>query len=264
MGYPYPTADIVGFLSGQERFSSLVAAVVKADLVGALGGDPFSVLAPNNDAFAGVDIDEISAEELRNILLYHVTPQTVYRAGLVDGAEFTSLQGSKVTVNIVGEFILFNEGEAIAVQGDLAVTNGVVVEISSVLIPPEVPETVVDIARDLGATTVVDLIRQQGLEDALRGDGPFTLFAPVNDAFEGVPPEVLDDLTNVLLGHVVNGFVLSLGMEDDDTYDTLLSIDGNAVQIRTNIFQFGLVYTISGSILTDTSDNLADNGAVHL
>merc|ERR1711976_545113 len=262
--YPYPTANIVSFLSGQERFSSLVAAVVKADLVDALSGDPFTVLAPNNDAFSGVNIDEIDAEELRNVLLYHVTAATVYRAGLVDGAEYRSLQGCTVTVNIVGEFILFNEGEAVAVQGDLAVTNGVIVEISSVLVPPEVPVTVLDVARDLGATTVVDLITQQGLDDALKGDGPFTLFAPVNDAFVGVPPEALEDLTNVLLGHVVNGFVLSLGMENDGTLDTLLSVDDNTVQIRTNIFQFGLVYTISGSTLTDLSDNLADNGVVHL
>jgi len=264
--YPYPTADIVGFLSGQERFSTLVAAVVKADLVDALAGDPFSVLAPNNDAFAfaGIDVDETDAETLRNVLLYHVTAQTVYRAGLVDGAEFRSLQGSTVTVNIVGDFIVFNEGEALAVQGDLAVTNGVVVEISAVLIPPPAPQTVLDVARDLGATTVVDLISQQGLDDALRGIGPFTLFAPVNGAFEGIPPEVLDDLTNVLLGHVVNGLVLSLGMEDDETLDTLLSINDNTVQIRTNIYQLGFVYTISGSLLTDTSDNFASNGVVHL
>merc|ERR1711976_405506 len=100
---------------------------------------------------------------LRNVLLYHVTAQTVYRAGLVDGAEFRSLQGSTVTVNIVGDFIVFNEGEALAIQGDLAVTNGVVVEISAVLIPPPAPQTVLD--------------------DALRGIGPFPLFAPVNDAF---------------------------------------------------------------------------------
>merc|ERR1712170_197621 len=135
--YPYPTANIVGFLSGQEQFSTLVAAVVKAGLVDALQGDPFTVLAPTNDAFEGIDIDALPVDTLRDILLYHVTGQTVYRAGLVDGAEFQSLQGSKVTVNIVGEFIVFNDGDAIALRGDLAVTNGVIVAISSVLFPPQ-------------------------------------------------------------------------------------------------------------------------------
>ena len=71
--------------------------------------------------------------------------------------------------------------------------------------------------------------------------GPFTLFAPVNKAFENIPPEVLEDLTNVLRGHVVSNLVLSPAIEDDDTMETLLTVGGTTVEIRTNIYHFGAV-----------------------
>jgi len=123
--------------------------------------------------------------------------------------------------------------------------------------------SVLDVAREQGATTVVDLIEQQGLGDALRGEGPFTLFAPVNEAFENVPPEVLDDLTNVLLGHVANVARTSFEFENEGKDDSLLTLGETTVQLRANIYQFGFVYTVSGSPISGY-DNLAENGVVHL
>jgi len=124
-------------------------------------------------------------------------------------------------------------------------------------------QNVLDVARGQGASTVVDLIEQQGLSGALSGEGPFTLFAPVNSAFEGVPPEVLDDLTNVLLGHVVPEQVFSFEFENEGKSDSLLTIGETAVQIRANFYQFGFVVTVNGSPIS-SYDNLATNGVVHL
>lgn len=63
-------------------------------------------------------------------------------------------------------------------------------------------------------TTLVAAVKAAGLVDALQGEGPFTVFAPVNDAFENLPagtvetllkPENKDALSNVLTYHVVSG-----------------------------------------------------------
>lgn len=80
-------------------------------------------------------------------------------------------------------------------------------------------KTIVDIAAaDERFTTLVAAVTAADLAGTLAGEGPFTVFAPVNDAFAALPegtveslltPEMKDDLTNVLLYHVVPGKVMA-------------------------------------------------------
>ncbi len=83
--------------------------------------------------------------------------------------------------------------------------------------------TVVDIAvGNDDFSTLVAALTAAGLVDALSGDGPFTVFAPTNEAFTALPKGVLDDLLlpknietlqDILLYHVVEGFILSTDLE---------------------------------------------------
>ena len=69
-----------------------------------------------------------------------------------------------------------------------------------------------DVLTREGATTLVDFVVKAGLAETLSGDGPFTVFAPTNEAFEKLPQSVVDALMadpealkNVLLYHVIPG-----------------------------------------------------------
>ena len=82
---------------------------------------------------------------------------------------------------------------------------------------------IVDTAVEAGSfTTLVSAVQAAGLEETLRGEGPFTVFAPTDDAFAAVPKETLDALladpkgalTDVLTYHVVPGKVMSTDLSD--------------------------------------------------
>lgn len=98
--------------------------------------------------------------------------------------------------------------ESEVVAADIEASNGIVHLIDSVLIPPP---TITDLAiQTPDLSTLVDLVVLADLADTLAGEGPFTVFAPTNDAFAALPsdlvesltdPDNVDDLTNVLLYH---------------------------------------------------------------
>ena len=74
-----------------------------------------------------------------------------------------------------------------------------------------------------GATTLVDLVVKAGLDETLAGDGPFTVFAPTNEAFEKLPKEMIDGLMadpevlkKVLLYHVLPSEVQSKDIVEED------------------------------------------------
>lgn len=84
-------------------------------------------------------------------------------------------------------------------------------------------------------STLLALVRSVGLDEALSGDGPFTLFAPTNDAFDALSPDVLEylasneeSLTSVLLYHVVGGEAL---LKSDLENGPLETLEGGNVDI---------------------------------
>ena len=82
---------------------------------------------------------------------------------------------------------------------------------------PEMPKTIVDIAVEDGRfTTLVAAVQAAGLDGALSGEGPFTVFAPTDDAFAALPEGTIEALladipalTDILLYHVVEGKVMA-------------------------------------------------------
>merc|ERR1712198_233039 len=120
-----------------------------------------------------------------------------------------------------------------------------------------------------GATTLVDLVVKAGLADTVSTGGPFTVFAPDNDAFAKLPASLVETLTNdvellkkVLLYHVVSGEVMSKDIKNDITVD---SVEGTP--LRANVYLKSKFYpgfvTVNGKRVTK-ADLKADNGVIHM
>ncbi|MGK0450639.1 MAG: hypothetical protein ACJAXE_001298, partial [Neolewinella sp.] len=136
-----PPATVVDIIVASEVHTTLEAAVIAADLAGALSGDgPFTVFAPTDAAFNLLDdgvvedllLDPIGAL-LTTILQFHVASGDFFSADLSDGMMITSLEGQDLNIAITADGITV-EGVNISVT-DILADNGVVHVIDAVMIP---------------------------------------------------------------------------------------------------------------------------------
>ena len=133
---------IVDVASGNDDFSTLVAAVQAADLVDTLSSDgPFTVFAPTNEAFEALPdgvLDALLLEEnvdvLTSILTYHVVEGEVTSDQVTDG-DVATVEGQSVTLSTENGVMV---NEATVVIADVEASNGVIHAIDAVLIPPDV------------------------------------------------------------------------------------------------------------------------------
>ena len=124
---------------------------------------------------------------------------------------------------------------------------------------------IVDIAVENGSfTTLVAAVQAAGLVDALKGEGPFTVFAPTDDAFAALPEGTIDALladipalTDILLYHVVSGAVMA---EDVVALESATTLNGLDVSIRV---EEGNVY-LNDNVQVVTTDIQASNGVIHV
>lgn len=132
--------------------------------------------------------------------------------------------------------------------------------------PTEEPQTIVDIAAgDDRFTTLVAAVQAANLVETLQGEGPFTVFAPTNDAFAKLPagtldtllmPENKDQLTSILTYHVVAGKVMAA---DVVNLEEAITVQGQPVTIRT---EDGKVYINDAEVII--TDIEASNGVIHV
>jgi len=131
---------VVDIAVNNGSFTTLVAALQKAELVEALSGEgPFTVFAPTDDAFADLLVQlDITAEDLLNhpqltdVLLYHVVSGKVMSTDLSEGLEAETLKGDNVTISLEGG-VFVNNSEVTA--ADIEGSNGVIHVIDQVLVP---------------------------------------------------------------------------------------------------------------------------------
>jgi uncharacterized surface protein with fasciclin (FAS1) repeats/predicted lipoprotein with Yx(FWY)xxD motif len=264
---PIP-ATVVDIIVGSEVHTTLAAAVTAAGLVETLQGEgPFTVFAPTNDAFDALPeglLEDLLADAeglLTKILLYHVASGKVFSGDLEDGMTITTVQGQRATITINEEGVFINDAQVLI--ADLEAENGVVHVIDAVIVPG--PATVVDII--VGSevhTTLAAAVTAAGLVETLQGEGPFTVFAPTDDAFDALPEGMLAELleepegllTKILLYHVAGGKVFSTDLEDGMTITTA---QGQRAKITIN--EEGVFINDAQVILADLE---ADNGVVHV
>ena len=136
---PQASQNIVEIASANPEFSTLVSAIQAAGLVEALSGEgPFTVFAPTNAAFeklpAGT-LDSLLAnpEQLKAVLTYHVVPDDVTAAEVVNLTTAPTVNGKTLAISVNGSTVKVND--ATVTQTDIDASNGTIHVIDTVLIP---------------------------------------------------------------------------------------------------------------------------------
>ena len=267
-----PSNTIVDIAAGNPDFSTLVAAVLAADLAEALSGEgPFTVFAPTNEAFAKLPAGTLDSlllpenkQALTDILLYHVVSGSVLAADVVNLTEAETLLGKNVAIKVDMGKVMINEANVVAT--DIIADNGVIHVIDSVILPPADLADIVDTAvADGRFTTLAAALGAAELVETLKGEGPFTVFAPTDDAFAALPagtveslllPENKQALTDILLYHVVAGKVMAEDVVKLTEAETVL---GQNVSIKVDM---GKVYVNDSEVII--TDIVTSNGIIHV
>jgi len=258
---------------GAETFSTLLAAVEAAGLTGLLADSaagPLTVFAPNDDAFAAIDsaalqalIEDVPA--LTTVLQMHVVAGKFNAEQVLGAAEHTSLAETTLAVDAMADPPTI--GGAGIIVTDLEASNGYVHVINAVILPaaPTLP-TIAEIAT--GAETfgtLLTAVEAAGLTALLLDPaaGPFTVFAPTDDAFADVDSAALEALledvpalTRVLRHHIVDG---KFGAEQVLGAPEHTSLAGTTLAVDATTTP----PTIGGAGITAT-DLEASNGYVHV
>jgi uncharacterized surface protein with fasciclin (FAS1) repeats len=264
---PVSVNSVVEVLQLDGRFTTLLAAVDAAGLTDALATSPaLTLFAPTDDAFAALPEGTVEAlladpeGQLKDILLYHVLGEARSARDLYRAGEATTLLGEAVSVSYRHWYLYVND---VKIQNlNVKAPNGFIHVIGSVLLPPEKAMNLVDLLQNDGRfSTLVAAVVATGLGDTLANDGPFTVFAPTDDAFDAVPPQLLADLLGdpdalkqVLLYHVVDGDRSLSELSAERRVDTL---EGNSVFVWR--WPWGGLSFVNRSRVID-ADLLAENG----
>jgi uncharacterized surface protein with fasciclin (FAS1) repeats len=274
-----PTQNIVELAQGNPDLSILVDAVTAADLGATLSGPgPFTVFAPTNQAFTdlltelGVSKDELLAntELLTAVLTYHVLGAEVPRSAVPLGKAVEPVGGGFFKIDEVQGDLVITDGRNRAskvVTADVEATNGVVHVVDKVMLPAD--KTIVETAAALPQFSIlVDAVEAAGLVEALSAEGPFTVFAPTNDAFAallaelGLTAEQLlanrELLTAVLGYHVLGARVLEADVVPGAQPATL---QGESFSIGADLV---VTDARSRTAHITATDVLASNGVIHV
>ena len=263
--------NIVEVAAEAGQFNILIQAAQKAGLAEYLSTtDGITVFAPTDAAFEALltdlgatSLDEIPVADLTNILLYHVIGSKAMSSDLQTGYLPTL---SKSGDNSISMYINLTNGVAInkntkVTTADVLAKNGVIHVVDKVILPP----SVVNIALDNeNFSILVQAVVKAGLVDALSGAGPFTVFAPTNDAFNtlfaqlgisGINDLTAEQLIPILTYHVVSGNVLSKSLSNGNV-ETLN--EGKNLTVNVNS---GVKINSSEVIAADIQGS---NGVVHV
>jgi uncharacterized surface protein with fasciclin (FAS1) repeats len=272
--------DIVDTAIATPELSSLVAAVQAAGLEDVLRGNgPFTVLAPTNDAFDtflnGTPLNQVDPAVLQQILLNHVISADVSAADLIslsdsDGKGYTSTNatgagGENISLlfDTSGTLPKFNNtANVIATDfADISASNGTIHVIDAVLGLPNIVDHALN---NDNLTSLTGALTTENLVTTLQGTGPFTVFAPTNNAFSSFTNPNGNDITNVLLNHVLPtgpAFAASLSTSYLSTAATNADSDNLSLYVKVN--EDGSVM-LNGSSMVTVTDIVGTNGVMHV
>lgn len=277
---PIAAMTIVETAVDNGSFTTLVAALQATGLDTTLSdtNSTFTVFAPTDDAFDLLGDDVINGlladtDTLSDILTYHVIGSEINANAAIAaaGGQVEMVNGDMIGLSLDGDNLLVNT--ATVVLTDIETSNGIIHVIDAVLMPPAdkgMPTmNIVDTAVSAGSfTTLVAALQATDLDMALADESKsFTVFAPTDDAFAMIDPNLLaaliadpEKLSNILLQHVVEGEVSSV---------TAYTLNGNsattlsgatlpiAINSETDSLMFGGANVVMKDIYTT-------NGVIHV
>ena len=262
--------DIVDTAVGAGKFKTLAAALGAADLVETLKGEgPFTVFAPTDEAFAKLPkgtVETLLKPEnkaaLTGVLTFHVVPGKVMAKQVVGLKGAKTVNGQRVDIKVEGSTVMIDGAKVVTT--DIACDNGVIHVIDSVILPAD--KSIPEVADKAGKfKTLLAAAKAAGLAKVLAGEGPFTVFAPTDDAFAKLPkgtvesllkPENKQKLVDILKYHVVSGRVYS---EDAVKAKSAKTLEGNSISV--NVGDRGAFINSSKLVATDVD---ASNGVIHI
>ena len=260
--------DIVETAVAAGNFDTLLAAVEAAGLVETLKGPgPFTVFAPNDKAFERLPEGTLQTllkpknrMQLGAILTYHVVPGQVSAREAFGLNNAATVNGQRLDIDKRDGRLAVGSARIIAT--DIICSNGVIHVIDQVLLPEQTRIT--DVAKKAGQfNTLLAAVSATGLADVLNGDGPFTVFAPTDEAFDSLPdgtvetllkPENRQQLVDILKYHVVRGRVYADQAAEAGQATTLLgnlvatSVSADGLRVNDSLIFKGDLETANGVI----------------
>jgi uncharacterized surface protein with fasciclin (FAS1) repeats len=277
----------------QQGFTALVAAATKANLVTALS-DPsasLTVFAPTDAAFTSLAttlgfasatamVTALDGPTLAKILQYHVLPTKKAAADLV-AAGATSTQATLYNFENAATTLALNTAagvkitdevltQATVATANVAASNGVIHVIDKVLVPPGVLNVVQMAQLNPAFSVLVEAVVAANLATTLSGAGPFTVFAPTNDAFTSALAELTlskaqllasPDLASILTYHVVAGNVRAAAVAALPKPASVTTVQGSAFTVGTTL---AITDGVARSATLVATDVIASNGVIHV
>ena len=250
------------YVQNTADFSTLSAALNAAGMAETLAGDgPFTVFAPRNSAFGGVDVDDLTGNSslLTKVLNHHVVEGNIDFSSIEDGQTAETLAGTTLTFAVAEDgTVTVNGGITVSPSG-ARTTNGRVHPLSGVMLDVT---TIAERVQVTSATSALQArLEDQGLMSAL-SSGTLTVFAPSDAALGAVDTEALDNNSaledRILTYHVVAGQNLrAADIGEDMNVETL-----EGTSLALNAGSGGV--TINGRSVLSTPDITASNGTIHL
>lgn len=237
----------------------------------------FALGACNDDAFAAIDAEVLNdlianPDLLARVLTYHVVSGVFTSTDVAGLSSAPTLNGKDVSLSFDGTTVMVDG--ATVIGADVRASNGIIHVIDQVLLPEPIAD-ILQTAKGAGIfNTLLAAVDAAGLTATLQGDGPFTVFAPTDDAFAAIDPDALNALlanppalAAILAYHVVPGAFTAAEVLASSTLATVngadavisLDSDGNpriddAIIIATDIgARNGIVHVIDRVIFPNQS-----------
>jgi uncharacterized surface protein with fasciclin (FAS1) repeats len=267
------------FLTTSTNYTILKAAVDKAGWQDSLRNGSFTLFAPTDSAFLRMGVtsssgfSNYSADSVRRLLRYHILttryPATAFST--TANTEYTTLGGSRVYITRTSGGQVYVNGNRV-VRTD-SVANGIIHGINGVLAYPRG-----NLSQVLAADTTYSFLRTAlmradssgtgALSMALKGNSPYTIFAPTNAAFRAAGYNTIGainaadrtTLGQILAYHAVQGRYFT----NDFTNGTLTTVGGSTFNVGVNGSSIGLTGTGNTSATQlSGSGTLANNGLIY-
>lgn len=280
---PTPAMNLTDVAIGNGNFSTLVSALQSTGLASTLANvdNTFTVFAPTDAAFDKLPegtLENLTTEQLTDILLYHVLSGKVMADGAISIAQSMEnmpemANGSNASLSFLNSTLFIN-GAKVSIA-DVMAENGVIHAIDNVIIPPSTmgmpTQNIVEVALadpDNFSTLVDALIAADLVTTLSNEDATYTVFAPTNAAFAKIDESALSDLlnnkaalTDVLLTHVVSGPAINSLDAYGANGKMLTTVSEKTVDVMIDAVTGQLVIGGANVVISDV---YTTNGVIHV